>query len=182
MGLDMFLTKKSYVKNWDHMKPEELHKITVKKGGKDTHIQSERVNEIEEEIGYWRKANAVHHWFVENVQEGNDDCKPYYVRKEKLQELLDTVNKVLASCELVEGKITNGYRGTPTGLEPIIEDGKYVKDPSLAQELLPTQDGFFFGSTDYNQFYVEDLELTKAILEKAITESEHGSIYYQSSW
>lgn len=182
MGLDMYLTKRTYVKNWDHMKLEELHKITVKKGGKETHIQPERVKEIEEEIGYWRKANAIHNWFVENVQEGRDDCKPYYVSKEKLEELLDTVNKALASCELVAGKIKNGYRGTANGWEPIMEDGKFVKDPSVMRELLPTQDGFFFGSTDYDQYYVEDLEHTREILEKAIMESDHGSIYYQSSW
>lgn len=38
-------------------------------------INPEKVKEITEEVGYWRKANAIHGWFVDNVQKGNDDCK-----------------------------------------------------------------------------------------------------------
>jgi len=45
---------------------------------------------------YWRKANQIHAWFVDNVQQGNDDCGEYYVSHEKLKELLDLVNKALA--------------------------------------------------------------------------------------
>ena len=29
---------------------------------------------IIEQVGYWRKANQIHNWFVENVQDGEDDC------------------------------------------------------------------------------------------------------------
>ena len=39
---------------------------------------------------YWRKVNAVHNWFVENVQGNDDNCHEYYVSQEKLIELLDT--------------------------------------------------------------------------------------------
>lgn len=38
-------------------------------------------------VGYWRKANAVHSWFVRNVQEGIDNCKTYWVSREQLREL-----------------------------------------------------------------------------------------------
>jgi hypothetical protein len=33
MGLDMYLTKKHYVQNWEFKKPEEQYEITIKKGG-----------------------------------------------------------------------------------------------------------------------------------------------------
>jgi hypothetical protein len=46
------------------------------------------------EIGYWRKANAIHSWFVRNVQNGVDDCDSYLVTKDKLKSLL-------MACELV---------------------------------------------------------------------------------
>lgn len=52
------------------------------------------------EIGYWRKANAIHRWFVENVQNGEDDCRDYFVTKEQLTELLNLVNQVLADPPL----------------------------------------------------------------------------------
>jgi hypothetical protein len=79
MGLDMYLHKRTYVKNWSHMRPEELHQVTVKKNNKVVpvnQIDPANVAYIVQEAGYWRKANAIHRWFVDNVQDGNDDCKP----------------------------------------------------------------------------------------------------------
>ena len=38
-------------------------------------------------VAYWRKANAIHGWFVDNIQDGVDDQNEYYVSKEKLEEL-----------------------------------------------------------------------------------------------
>jgi hypothetical protein len=134
-----------------------------------------------EEAGYWRKANAIHPWFVENVQDGNDDCKNYYVSKEDIEALLDTVNTVLNTSELVEGTITNGYRFENSKGIPITEKGKYIKDPTVAQALLPTTEGFFFGSTDYDQYYYQDLVDTKKILENTL-EDDEGDYEYQASW
>ena len=36
-----------------------------------------------------------------------------------------------------------------------------LKDHSKAEELLPTMSGFFFGSTDYNEYYFKDVELVR---------------------
>src|SRR6187549_2040929 len=80
MGLDMYLNKKTYVKNWSHMAEKERHKITVRKGGRiRKDIKPERISEITEQVAYWRKANAIHRWFVEKVQGGKDDCENYEV-------------------------------------------------------------------------------------------------------
>ena len=35
---------------------------------------------------------------------------------------------------------------------------RILKDHSLANELLPTQSGFFFGSTDYDEWYFSDVQ------------------------
>lgn len=43
---------------------------------------------IEVTCAYWRKANQIHKWFVDNVQNGSDDCGEYYVSQDKLIELL----------------------------------------------------------------------------------------------
>jgi hypothetical protein len=59
---------------------------------------------------------------------------------------------------------------------------KVLADHSLAEELLPAQSGFFFGSTDYNEWYFSDLEDTVSILENCLTMDESWSFYYQSSW
>jgi hypothetical protein len=145
MGLDMYLRKKTYVKNWEHTPDDQKHQVTVLKGGTTvTSINPDRVSYITEEVGYWRKANQIHRWFVDNVQEGNDDCGSYYVDREKLEELLDLVNDVLT--------------------DPA------VKGPEL-----------LFGSYDYGEYYVEDLEETRKILTAVLAE-EGGDFEYHSSW
>ena len=101
-------------------------------------------------------------------------------RREQLQALLDIVTKVLKASELVDGDITNGYQSKDGQKTPIIEKGKFVKNPSIAKELLPTQSGFFFGDTDYDQYYIEDLTYTKKALKEIL--QEDGDYYYQSSW
>jgi hypothetical protein len=55
-----------------------------------------RVNEIVAEALYWRKANAIHAWFVKNVQNDVDDCGNYYVDRDQLQALRDLCKEVLA--------------------------------------------------------------------------------------
>jgi hypothetical protein len=91
MGLDMYLTKKTYigfgakVKSIEFISETEGQPIT-------TNVKPERVQYIIEEIGYWRKVNAIHKWFVDNVQHGEDDCKEYYVSKDQIMELLSTTN------------------------------------------------------------------------------------------
>lgn len=140
---------------------------------------------IVEQIGYWRKANQIHNWFVETVQDGEDDCDYHReVTEEDLEELLSLCKRVLESCELVKGKIYNGYSYANGQKLPILEDGKYIKNPSIAQELLPATSGFFFGSTQYDEYYVSDIQETIDIITKALetTDFETEMIYYISSW
>lgn len=62
---------------------------------------------------------------------------------------------------------------------------KVLADHSLAEELLPTGAGFFFGSTDYGEYYYEDLQNTVNKLTKIIPIIEANidwDIYYKASW
>lgn len=183
MGLDMYLYKKTYVKNWDHYAPEERHEITVKLGGQvHPHIKPERIREITEQVAYWRKANAIHKWFVDNVQGGKDECQESYVAREQLAELVERCKEVLNSIETIEGQCHVGTMWTPDeGRQELFEPGQVIAQAELANKLLPTQDGFFFGSTDYDQYYLGDLQDTVAQLEPLLTE-EGGDFYYQASW
>lgn len=88
MGLDMYLSKKTYVKYWEH-NGDNNYEVTITKGGNPTKIDPKKVSYIVEEAGYWRKANAIHQWFVDNCQGGVDDCRDAYVDREKLEELLN---------------------------------------------------------------------------------------------
>ena len=180
MGLDQYLTKRTYVKNWEHQKPEEHHEITVKKGGKPTGVKPERITNIVEEVGYWRKANAIHKWFIDNCAEGVDDCKEVEVTEDDLKTLLSLCKEVKEASKLVKGKVSNGYTYKGDKEVPILVDGKTIKDPAVAKRLLPTTAGFFFGGTDYDQHYLRDIEDTIKILTEALIDG--GDFYYRASW
>lgn len=56
-------------------------------------------------------------------------------------------------------------------------------DNSLAEELLPTQGGFFFGSTEYDEWYFNDIKSTITELEAVLADTpEDWWFEYQSSW
>ena len=69
-------------------------------------------------------------------------------------------------------------------MEPIIEKGKIIEDDSVACELLPTTEGFFFGSTDYDQWYLEDIESTIEQIAKILETTDFDTEYviYEASW
>ena len=150
MGLDMYLDKRTYVKQWDHIDEAKQYKVEVTRGGEPTNIDPKKVKYIIEEAGYWRKANAIHKWFVDNCQDGVDDCRDAYVGFNDLQALLDL-------CRIV------------------------IIDKSKAEQLLPSTSGFFFGNTEYDEWYYNDIQNTIDILEKAL-EDKDGEYYYSSSW
>ena len=113
-------------------------------------------------IGYWRKANAIHGWFVSNVQGGNDNCGSYYISREQLADLRDACESVLK---------------VPVGIS--------MEDAASNADLLPTQ-GFFFGSYEMDGYYVEDLKMTIEIINHALSVIPDNdwdwSFYYSSSW
>ena len=43
-----------------------------------------------------------------------------------------------------------------------------LEDHSKAEELLPTEDGFFFGSTDYDKYYFEDVLNVRNYIENTL--------------
>ena len=103
---------------------------------------------------YWRKANAIHQWFVEHVQYDNDDCGIYDVSVEKLKELRNDCKKVLNSTRLVEETVVEPYGDAAFPIRRVL------KNTSVAEELLPTQSGFFFGGTSYDEYYYDELKRT----------------------
>lgn len=109
-----------------------------------------------EEVGYWRKQNHIHQWFVDNCQDGIDECQEVEVPLEKLEELLVTCLDVL----------------------------KNKDDKSVVESQLPTQGGFFFGGTEYDEYYFDGIQNTIEILQKVLEETDfvESVITYQSSW
>ena len=100
MGLDMYLTATKYVGRWNHSKETEkqAYDTITKAIGLEGHVcEGAPSLNVEIMLCYWRKANAIHKWFVDNVQNGEDNCGRYYVDREKLRELIDLCRKVMES-------------------------------------------------------------------------------------
>lgn len=188
MGLDMYLTRKKYVgANYEHRNIKGI--IDIKMGDKQIPVDFKKVTYIEEESCYWRKANAIHKWFVDKVQGGIDDCKPYYVELSDLEDLLSLCKEVKEKAIIKSGKIKNGETLKNGEWEPIMEDGEYIENADEIAKILPTTSGCFFGSVDYDQWYMQDIEYTikklEEIIKKEKEENEKGiysDYYYQSSW
>lgn len=106
----------------------------------------------EKEVCYWRKANCVRRFF---------------------QEALDADDAQLSRGALVKRK----------HIEELIDRcDKVLKDHSKADELLPTQDGFFFGTIDYDDWYFDCLKYTKSALKKLLKTYKDVNFLYADSW
>ena len=160
-----------------------------------SHVKPERVKGIVEEVGYWRKANAIHDWFVQNVQDGRDECQCAYVSREHLRELLNVCKEIIEVAKLEENGETYPLHVAKEGggFEIKQEPVKMITNVEEIEDKLPTASGFFFGSTDYDEWYVNDLRDTVKIIEAIFKEDEEekartgkdyasGDFYYQSSW
>jgi hypothetical protein len=105
------------------------------------------------EVAYWRKANAIHGWII-NHTGAVDDCTPISLTKQDLVDLRELCMKVL----------TNGTS-------------------DYAEEMLPPSTGFFFGSTQVDEWYWQDLNDTVAKLNVALEQSTDDAMFeYLASW
>ena len=55
-------------------------------------------------------------------------------------------------------------------------------DKIEAENIMTPSSGFFFGSTEIDEGYADDLKQTIKIIDKVLTKFKGYSIYYQSSW
>lgn len=108
---------------------------------------------VQAESVYWRKANQVHNWFVQTVQNEVDDCGKYEVSIAQLEQLVD-------DCSIA------------------------LNNPTAAQKVLPTRQGFFFGNTEYGSYYKDQTKRTLKTVKKLLRPStvKNWKFYYSSSW
>lgn len=159
MGLDMYLKAKKYVSGFAHSpgfgSDVEAYKAIADALGivGDGLCKDNPLMVVQVTVAYWRKANQIHHWFVKNVQNGEDKCNEHQVSRDQLEELVHECKQVLSHRD-------------------------------RAMELLPTRSGCFFGGTEIDDWYFEDLENTikqlRAVLDNPAFED--WDFYYRSSW
>lgn len=156
MGLDMYLRASKLVSGHEWKTPEQrkeyadlLQAVQLTLDDLDSSSPSGTVTLT---VAYWRKANAIHAWFVDNVQDGEDKCEPHEVSREQLSALRDLCAQGVANRDVVS-------------LQP--------------------RAGFFFGGTEVDEYYYQDLAETVAMLGKILDNpkfSEGWYFEYKSSW
>lgn len=108
------------------------------------------------ELMYWRKANQIRRWFVDHLNDfdPSDNLGEYDVSKKVLQDLINDIDYVLEN-ESIE----------------------------RAEEVMPTSSGFFFGNTEYDEYYFDKLRYTREQIQEILdTTSEEDEIYYTEWW
>jgi hypothetical protein len=157
MGLDMYLSAKRYL--WSDKDKEVAKDINDAVGvecdpEKRFAGSSLMVKEVSIDAMYWRKANAIHGWFVEKCQGGRDECQETYIPREKLVELRDLCKDILEN-----------------------------PDAERDEDLEPTK-GFFFGSYEKDEWYWQDLKNTVEGITSALESLPENQyeFYYQASW
>jgi len=171
MGLDQYLYARKYVSGVNYGRDADGGFQSALNKELDTIIETIGLNRTDLEpdlpsvivgvkVLQWRKANQIHGWFVDNIQRGEDDCKDYYVSRESLEELLATLGQALQARE----------GGDDTGMTP--------------EDILPTAQGFFFGSEEYDDYYWEEVERTYEAINALLNNPkfEDFDFEYSSSW
>lgn len=135
---------------------------------------------------YWHKAYHIHAWFVDNMQDGRDDCESYYVGGWFLCDLLDVCRKVIKASKLVEGEVwasTTYDKDHPNGIDQW-QSGKVIEDPSVARQLLKMSEVHVLGSKrQYDEDYLKDVIVTRDWAERMMEDEANGvpgEIYYSS--
>ncbi len=152
MGLDMYLNKKTYVQNWEHHTPEERYDVEITRGGKP-------VKHIQPKRVKYIVEEAGY-WRKAN------QIHDWFVRN--VQDGVDDCRNAYVSREK---------------LQELLDLCRIVSiDKDKAGDLLPTASGFFFGNTEYDEWYYQDIESTIKILEEALSDETADEFEYHSSW
>lgn len=181
---------------------EKRFKALLDNGNTDSNVQILSVP-----IRYWRKANAIHNWFVENIANGVDECQEIYVTIEDLHNLDDVILDTLR--HIITFEIKNPLQGQDKTLDlsgnsddilPILHDlqEKHKNDPDGYNSqyeitvdddnnLIPPVSGFFFGDADpTNVWYIYELIETHDFLQEEFDKISGIdmpiSYIYQASW
>lgn len=158
MGLDMYFYLEKYESQFNFSDKDNVvlhYDEDLKELENDILKRNFKSVETKYQVGYFRKFNALHSYIVDKYANGEDDCKPVFLDREDIKEILTTLKSV---------------------------------NQENASEVLPTQEGFFFGSQEYDEWYFEEVKYAIDLFEKMLKVLDNSntkkvwSAYYEASW
>jgi hypothetical protein len=136
------------------------------------------------EVMYWRKANHIHGWFERKLN-GIDNQVERAIAYDLLEDLL------LDCIRVKDSLIASGTQLKDTVIEEGFKDGQrykkveprpHFKNIKVALELLPPTQGFFFGTDNIDEWYLQDIEETIEKLSTVLSTKEKGERFYYHAW
>lgn len=158
---------------------------------------------------YWRKANAVHGWFVRELMGGDEDrdgCRVTLndlarLRGDCVAALGGTLEPEMVATRVEADPVPSRYgnasdedymkawmewwsRPDHSGEPDVVDiplpgggirverrfvDVDVMADDSAARDVMPTTRGFFFGSYDYDKWYVDGLCRTVEDIDRLVS-------------
>ena len=176
MGLDMYVTirhkdtqsKIDAYEAWERKYSyEEYERLTDEQREEYRNSEPEYDDDMYGlQLMYWRKANQIHNWFVQNCQNGVDDCERYVITVSDLMKLKELCEKILTMTEKRKEMRYPSFGAREKEEVDIL--CLTTEGVEFANKHLPTCSGFFFGLTEYDNWYVWDLENTVEQINAAI--------------
>lgn len=145
-------------------------------------------NELEiESIGYFYKVNCLLPFFGYE-----DDLSIHPIEKCQIEELVSIAKELLKKYHAINSSILSYqeilkvYKDNKKKRMEILEkmDALWKNFAKIAQENLPTTSGFFFGNTEYNEWYVNDLTEIVNVFEEILdsTDFDIDQIFMYCWW
>ena len=120
-------------------------------------------DEIATDCGYFRKVNFLLPFFGYT-----ENCEDKEISRGELEGLVEACAKILAAYDQREREDDDDYEGD--------------RWEDLADCYLPTESGFFFGSTDYDEWYISDVRKAKEWAEKLLADLNEKDIVIMNYW
>ena len=185
MGLDMYLNRVPKVESIEELEKMETRLSKAYYAGK----LEEELKEIQKEKGFKKPIIYKIDEYVGNEQEYLEENKKYHSPKISLEEEAGYWRKFNALHAWFVKTFQDGVDECQSSIvDPEVLRELFDKlitiNKENAEDILPTQGGFFFGGTEYDEWYWASIEeLTQFLLsfyEKY--DFEEHTLVYRASW
>ena len=156
MGLDMYLYRREYMSNYSFMSENE--------------DESQKFAAIVDAVGI-EPCEASPHLHVEV-------CVAYWRKA-------NSVHKWFCDLDGGRDECQNIYVSREKLAELRDLAKSVIEQPAMAASVLPTQQGFFFGSYEYDEWYMEDMKQTVEQLDnilESVPADSWTDFIYRASW
>ena len=128
-----------------------------------------------ENVGYFRKVNCLLPFFGYE-----DNLSIHPIEKCQIEELVSIAKELLKEHHAINSSILSYkeilevYKDDKKKTKEIQEkmDALWANFAEIASKKLPTTDGFFFGSTKYNEWYINDLTEIVNVFEEILDSTD----------